>query len=347
MRDIRDYLVQVRPQDASTGLASPFNVKKESLTLANFTQAEIQSLYNQHTEATGQQFTDEAIDRAWYWTSGQPWLVNALAYEAVVKLLRNDYSKIVTGLNIDQSAATLIQRRDTHIDSLLERLKEPRVIRVMDAVFSGATSTVPVNSDDRQYCLDLGLVCKDPNQLLQPANKIYEEVMSRVITEQIQHILPQNIVTNSWTDGNILLVSDLLKEFQSFWRRNSASFPLRYKSFAAYKYDEATHLFMLLAFLQRVINSGGSLSRQSAEGRGRVDLEITFKSHIYLIEVKLNEYYFNLSDSFVQLSEYMSSADVKEGWLVVFDRDQAKSWDEKIYWQTENFNDKTIHVVGC
>jgi hypothetical protein len=122
MRDIRDYLVQVRPEEQSTGLASPFNVKKKSLTLANFTQDEIQSLYNQHTEATGQVFRQEAIERAWYWSEGQPWLVNALAYEVVVEQLKNNYFKVIDGTNIDQAAETLIQRRDTHMDSLLERL---------------------------------------------------------------------------------------------------------------------------------------------------------------------------------------------------------------------------------
>jgi len=37
----------------------------------------------------------------------------------------------------------------------------------------------------------------------------------------------------------------------------------------------------------------------------------------------------------------------KTGWLVVFDRSETKTWDEKIYWKTEKFPDKTIYVVGC
>jgi hypothetical protein len=43
----------------------------------------------------------------------------------------------------------------------------------------------------------------------------------------------------------------------------------------------------------------------------------------------------------------MDSAGVNEGWLVVFDRDLKKSWAEKIYWNTQVYNGKTIHVVGC
>ncbi|MDR1166659.1 MAG: ATP-binding protein, partial [Deltaproteobacteria bacterium] len=63
MRDIRDYMSRVRPDEMSIGAASPFNVKKESLTLANFTKEEISALYGQHTAETGQAFAPAAIDR--------------------------------------------------------------------------------------------------------------------------------------------------------------------------------------------------------------------------------------------------------------------------------------------
>jgi hypothetical protein len=49
MRDVRDYLFRIRPEAQSTGLASPFNVKKKSLVLSNFTKEEIKDLYGQRT----------------------------------------------------------------------------------------------------------------------------------------------------------------------------------------------------------------------------------------------------------------------------------------------------------
>jgi len=36
-----------------------------------------------------------------------------------------------------------------------------------------------------------------------------------------------------------------------------------------------------------------------------------------------------------------------EGWLVIFDRDDGLSWDEKIYFQTDIVEDKTIYIVGA
>ncbi|MDR0549236.1 MAG: AAA-like domain-containing protein [Deltaproteobacteria bacterium] len=348
MRNIRDYLSTNHPDSVGGHLASPFNIVTKKMTLANFTEREIGALYRQHTLATGQVFEDSAIAKAWYWSEGQPWLVNALAREVVTEQLNNDFSVTITKDHIDEAAEILIKRRDTHIDSLLERLKEPRVIKVMDFVFAGTKGkNIPIDSDDRQYCIDLGLVIKNDDQSLRPANKIYQEVIFRKITDQIEYILTINQHKNMWTDGKVLFISNLLKEFQKFWRHDSRSFPSRYKDFAASKYDEATYTFMLLAYLQKIINSGGSVHRQFSEGRGAIDITAIYNGHEYLIEAKLNEKYFSLEDSLKQLSGYMDTAGTNEAWLVIFDRDLEKSWDEKIYWKTQEYNGKTIHVVGC
>ncbi|MDR3135269.1 MAG: AAA-like domain-containing protein [Deltaproteobacteria bacterium] len=345
MRDIRDYLRQARKDEQSMGIASPFNIKKKALTLANFTEPEIQILYRQHTEATGQIFEDSAISKAWHWSEGQPWLVNALADTVIADELRNDFSVTVTGAHIDQAAEILIKRRDTHIDSLLERLTEPRVIKVMDAVFAGTKSPVPIYSDDRKYCLDLGLVVQEKNGALRPSNKIYREVMSRVITDQIQFQLSDNISKFKWNDGQLILMTKLLADFQKFWRHDSRSFPFLKADFAAHKFDEATYSFMLLAYLQKIVNSGAIVDRQYAEGRGAVDISVKYKGREYLIEVKL-EYSYN-KESLSQLANYLDIAGEKEGWLVVFDRNKNKLWEDKIYMTTETHKNKTIHVFGC
>jgi type II secretory pathway predicted ATPase ExeA len=137
MRNIRDYIIQVRPEEKSLGSGSPFNVAAP-LILANFTKDEVRILYKQHTETTTQVIEDSAIERAWYWSEGQPWLVNALAKEAVEEILANAYAIPITDKHIDQAAETLILRRDTHIDSLLARLSEPRIRRIVQPIILGS-----------------------------------------------------------------------------------------------------------------------------------------------------------------------------------------------------------------
>jgi hypothetical protein len=382
MRDIRDYLIQVRPDAASTGLASPFNIKRKAITLANFTKNEIKTLYHQHTEASGQIFEADAIERAYYWSEGQPWLVNALALEAVFEILNNDYKIPITGNLIDESANILIKRRDTHIESLLERLKEPRVIKVMDSVFAGTPGKVLKNPDDRKYCIDLGLVVEDHSEKLRPSNQIYSEVLSRMLTDEIQYVLDDTIAQIKWHDGKVIFMTYILKQFQSFWRENAFSFPLRIyqsdikahnavkegldslplaselsesdtlsiigrvKDAIARQYDEASYSLLLMSYLQKVLNSGALVFRQFSQGRGSVDLCVIYKDHKYLVEVKLfGQKPFD--ESLRQLSGYLDISGEKEGWLVIFDRDRKKSWETKLTWETVEYAGKTIHIVGC
>jgi hypothetical protein len=80
----------------------------------------------------------------------------------------------------------LIKRRDTHIDSLWERLKEPRVQRVVETVLLGKRRwPKEVLRDDKRYALDLGLR-KDENGIFKPANPIYQEVIARELSEDFQ-----------------------------------------------------------------------------------------------------------------------------------------------------------------
>jgi nickel-dependent lactate racemase len=113
MRNICDYKIKV-----------PFNIVTEAFTLKNFTQAEIVQLYRQHTDETGQVFEDDAITLVWKQTQGQPWLVNAVAREVIVKMLHSDYTQPVTSAMVAEAIQTIILRCDTHIDNLPERQKD-------------------------------------------------------------------------------------------------------------------------------------------------------------------------------------------------------------------------------
>jgi hypothetical protein len=346
MRDIKDYLIHVRPEEASKGLASPFNIKKEALTLANFTEKEIGILYHQHTEASGQIFENPAIARAWYWSEGQPWLVNALAFEAVVTILKNDYTKAVTAEIIDQAARAIIHNRPVHIDSLMERLKEPRVRRVMDSVITGAPFfDNQISDEDIRYVLDLGLL-KSENEVFLPSNPIYGEIIIRTLTHRLERQVPKEL-EGRWTDGHKLDMTGLLTAFQKYWRENSEMLG------APDRLTESTPHLICFTFIQRVLNSDvEEINREYALGRKRVDLYALYKGVSYPVELKTKSPNVNFSEkdlekSLKQLHTYMDKCGSKEGWLVIFDLDWDKSWDKKITWETTQFEGYTIHIVGC
>jgi len=80
MRDVRDYKIA---QGEVLHTSSPYNVKDRSFLLANFTAEDVATLLQQHTDETGQLFSDEVKAGVFELTRGQPWLVNALARQLV------------------------------------------------------------------------------------------------------------------------------------------------------------------------------------------------------------------------------------------------------------------------
>ena len=127
IRNVRDYRIVLSNQDIVTG-GSAFNIKAESLHLGNFTKEEIRELYMQHTAATGQEFDEACFPLIWEATEGQPWLVNALGYEVTMRMKENrDRSIRIIPEMIYRAQEQIIYRRDTHIDILIDKLREEKL----------------------------------------------------------------------------------------------------------------------------------------------------------------------------------------------------------------------------
>ena len=339
MRNIRDYKAQIRPGGATLGSASPFNIASKSLTLANFTETEVGALYAQHTADTGQVFPSEAVARAFHWSQGQPWLVNALAHEVVDEILAMDYAKPVDAAMFDAAAERLILRRDTHIDSLVERLREERVRRIVEPVLLGDERDFDLLDDDCRYVLDLGILRADRRRL-EPANPIYREVIVRTLNYSDQFVLRDRI-PNRWVSDGQLDMNGLLRGFQEFWRENADVWVEKYD------YREAAPHLILMAFLQRVVNGGAHIDREFALGRKRLDLCVQMGPHRYPVELKLRHSAKTEAEGVEQLGEYMDACGAVEGWLVIFDRRPRRSWSRRITWRTVKSGPRTIHVVGA
>jgi alpha-D-ribose 1-methylphosphonate 5-triphosphate synthase subunit PhnI len=86
-------------------------------------------------------------------------------------------------------------RKDTHLDSLGERLRELRVKAIIEPMLAGQEMG-ETPDDDRQFLVDLGLVRRDPQGGLVIANPIYREVIPRVLTGGTQDSLPR--IAPSW-----------------------------------------------------------------------------------------------------------------------------------------------------
>ncbi len=343
VRDVRDYRIHSDIGKTIITGGSTFNIKAESLRLGNFTAADIENLYQQHTEETGQVFEPGAIDCVWKMTQGQPWLVNALGYEVTFKI-EMDRSVSISKEMILQAKENLILRRDTHLDQLTDKLKEERVQRVIQPILLGEET--PLSPDDVQYVVDLGLLYRHRNGETEIANKIYQEVIPRELGWGFQMGLAQKAVWYINESDGQLNIDKLLTAFQDFFRENSEHW------LQQYQYHEAGPHLLLQAFLQRIINGGGRVEREYGLGHKRTDLLILWpysegKQQV-VIELKLlrGSRQATLAKGLKQTWEYMDTANSQEGHLLIFDRRVEKTWEEKIFKEEETYQNKKIIVWG-
>jgi hypothetical protein len=335
LRDVRDYRVWSKELGQPISTSSPFNIKAISLTLANFSLDQVSALYRQHTEETGQRFTEEAILYAYNLTQGQPWLVNALANQACfVDVI--DRALPITNEVLEKAKDALIARRDTHIDSLVDKLYEPRVRNVIDAIINGSVIKPKFTDDDIQYTIDLGLVSSKAAHL-QIANPIYQEIIPAVLAWKFQMSIVEEARSYLRSDGS-LDMSKLLDAFTQFFRENSQAW------LEDFQYKESAPHILMLAFLQRIINGGGYIHREYALGTKRVDLLVRWKHQTFIIELKIKYGEDALKKGLEQTAQYMDTTGASEGFLVIFDRDPTRSWEEKISKETISLGSKSIEV---
>lgn len=341
VRDVRDYRIWSDEEKTMVLGGSAFNIKAASLVISNFSLEQIRNLYSQHTQETGQPFDTAAADYTFEQTQGQPWLVNALAYEACFNMV-TDRSKPITKEILQLARETLIKRRDTHLDVLIDRLREPRVRIIVDALINGVNESLDVSQDDIQYSCDLGIIIRREG-VLTIANPIYQEVFPRELASVMQDTILQKTVWYQNNDDSLNMIK-LLTAFTQFYRENIDIWIERNH------YKESAPHIILMAFLQRIINGGGSIHREYGLGRKRVDLLIVWpnlqpKQRI-VIELKLLRNEKTLPDGLRQTAQYMDIGNATEGHLVIFDRSSTKSWDEKVFQQQEVCAGKNIHVWG-
>ncbi len=346
VRDVRDYRIHSSAEDRLVLGGSAFNVKAKSLRLGDFSEREVRALLAQHTAATGQAFTEEALRLVLARTAGQPWLVNALCREACFDdKAGRDRSRPITEQAILEAQERLILRRDTHIDDLANKLREERMRRVVEPILAGAAET-RCSEEDLAYACDLGLVARDADGPPRIANPIYAEVVPRHLNYVVQETLPQRMAWYVDAAGN-LDVEGLIAAFQAFFREHSEHWVQRFE-----RYHEAGPQLLLQAHLQRIVNGGGRIEREYSLGRGRTDLLIVWpqggRERRFVVECKMRrgELERTVAEGVKQTRAYVDRCGAEAGHLIVFDRAPERSGEEKIFRRAPSVDGVPVTVWG-
>jgi len=334
VRDVRDYRITSSLKEIVTG-GSAFNIKATSLRLGNFSRDDVVNLSTKHTVTPGQRFEEDCYDLIMEYSDGQPWLVNALAYEVVVNMKENrDPAVVITPKMIEVAKERIILERQTHLDQLTDKLKEDRVRRVVLPMILG-DDYIQNNEDDESYCIDLGIIKRD-SKGLRISNKIYKEIIPRVLSHG-----PQNLFLNKyqkevlWLNENgSINTKALFTLFRDFWIKNAG---IQGESLSEYR--EATPQLVLQAFLQRVVNGNGYVNREYGLSRYRTDIlvewhykvngELTIQNIVIEIKVlRKNEKYETIkTEAIEQTLNYAQTCSVNKAHIMIFDRDNKQNWN--------------------
>lgn len=343
LHDVRDYRMASAPGREIIEGGTPFNIRAVALRLGDLDEAEVRALLRQHTEETGQSFTPEALATVWEQTRGQPWLVNALAYQACFRdRAGRDRSREVTADHLLDAREALFRRRDTHLDDLGRRLSEDRVRRVVEPLLTGAV-VGDSTDEDLRYARDLGLVAPDDPMRIE--NPIYREMVPRELTRRVQSEFPERTAWFVTEDGG-LDVPKSLRRFQEHFREHSEHWIGRFA------YEEAGPQLLLQAFCQRVVNRGGFVEREYGLGRGRTDLLLRWPRDDgwdrFVVECKVKHGSREETErrGLEQTAAYLDRCDAEAGHLVIFDRDPGRSWNEKIYRRETTVGKTPITIWG-
>ena len=346
VRDVRDYRIHSIAEDRLVLGGSAFNIKSESLRLGDFSEQEVAALLAQHTAATGQAFSEEAQALIGARTAGQPWLVNALCYDACFRHPPGcDRSRPITAAAVLEAQERLILRRDTHIDDLGHKLREERVRRVVEPILTGSLEAA-CSDEDLAYARDLGLVAQDAAGPPRIANPIYAEVVPRHLNSAVQETLPQQMGWYVDAAGS-LDVAGLIAAFQAFFREHSEHWVQRFE-----RYHEAGPQLLLQAHLQRIVNGGGRIEREYALGRGRTDLLIVWpqggRERRFVVECKVLRRGLErtIAEGVAQTRGYVDRCGAEAGHLIVFDRAPERTWEEKIFRRPPVGNGAPVTVWG-
>ena len=336
LRDIRDYRIYSDSSQRYIVGGSAFNIKEKSIRLQDFTYEQVKELYAQHTETTGQNFTHHALQRVFELTQGQPWLVNALARELCFDDYAIAWEKTVNKTDVNNAAEILIKRRDVHLDQLADKLTEPRVEKIIQSILIGEEIENTNLNEDKQYLIDLGLI-RSGKQALEIANPIYREIIPRELTAYRQDMLGQDPDWYVKSDGK-LNIEKVLEAYIEFYKEHSELVTKRKT------YTEAAHHLLFMAWLQRIVNGGGYITREYAAGLGRVDLCIDFAEERFAFELKLSSKK-ALTEGTKQLINYLHRLSLDSGWLIIFNRKAVEDWDKVGERQIVEEQGKRIEVI--
>lgn len=301
---------------------SPFNIQDE-FSLPNFSLRQVEELFAQYTDETGQPFSSEVIIALHKQTAGQPFLVNRFAQILTeeLEILKNE---TIAMTHFSLGLSQLLGEDNVNISHLLTNIRRnPRFEKLLMSIVS-YDKGIQYNPriDEFTQLTTYGVIAKGADGMCEIVNPIYQHCIIQAFQPLVNGLEGSYFPENTDTEFTDFLTTDdklemmpLLNNFQKFITR------------AGYKIldvpetpKEFIGQYLLYAYLDQFVRIvRGSMYLEVQTGRGRIDLLILHNSQKYIIETKIWESERRYQAGKRQLAAYLTLEGVEQGYYVVFD----------------------------
>lgn len=303
---------------------SPFNIQ-DDFNLPNFTLEQVQELYSQYTEETGQHFEPEVIETLHKLTGGQPFLVNRFG-QILTDEMEIPETQTIGMKPFLTAHANISQERSVNIQHLLTNVRrDPRFKSILMKIISYENG-VPFNRHDDllNELITYGVIAKGKEDLCEIVNPIYQQCILQVFRPLFNGLENEYFPEDTYFEDHLnpegyIDLERLLDNFRDFIAR---------VGFRILQVPDTPQEFvgqdLLYAYLDQFVSIvSGNMYLEVQTGRGRMDLVIFHNGRKYIVETKIWEGEKRYQAGKKQLRTYLTLKRAVEGYYVVFDHRQT------------------------
>ncbi len=340
VHDVKTLKIKIRP-DSERKYNSPWNIAADFNVDLRFNPAEISTMLSGYALDKHIDLDQKAIsEKLHYYTSGHPFLVSKLCKIIDEEINVEQTATEWTVAKVDEAFRWLVREdyTTTNFDDMIKNLENNEELYevVFKIVINGETIRFNIGNPVLNLGYLYGILAKSEMGCA-INNRIYEQrIYSYMLSKQetsgnnvIGAVFSQDYIT-----GNNLNIELILKKYQAFMKENYSNKDV--------KFLEREGRLLFLSFLRPIINGlGFDFKEPAVAAERRIDVVITFKNKRYVIELKRWYGQAAHKKGLKQLSDYLDTYSLKEGYLLIYDFNKNKKYKE----ETIAFADKKIFAV--
>ncbi len=334
VHDVKTLKLKIRPNEEEK-YNSPWNIAAEFNVDMSLQVEEIIPMLEEYAIDSNVKMDPKAIAQAlFYYTSGYPFLVSKLCKILDEKLLLK--ASAWSEKDVENAVKQLIIEKNTNFDNILKYLEnDPNLYQL---VYNVAIDNISLPFNSNVPGVELGVlygIFTNRNGLA-----IHNRIFQEVLVDYMSFDLLLNRVSKSDMGGGYksadgkLNMQAVLLGFQAFMKKEYSK---KDRDFL-----ERNGRLIFLAFIKPIINgSGHDFKEPQISEERRLDVAITFFNHKYIAELKIWRGKVAHQNGLQQLCDYLDRQNLDEGYLVIFDHQEVKTWATEHY----EINGKRIMAV--